>query len=1210
MEGENAPMMTSDITDSIPASPYRGILSFRYVDRARFFGREEVTTELLAKTLVSRVVVLFGESGTGKSSLINAGLIPALGREGLRPERLRVRPIPGEPILIERVPTGDVEDGHYLPSILVDDDPAGSGSREQFVPCTLERLLESVRGTDAYPVLIFDQFEELFTLFEQGQERGAQGRALQVDVLNTVLSVASDPRLRAKVIIVIREDYLGKLEVLARDYPQVFDRRIRLQRFVHSEARTAILGPFEDSSPFSSRLEGELAEQVIRDLSGGDPGVQIQPTQLQIICSRLWQAYAATRPVIGVREYEELGKVQGIIEGFLESELAGLAPSSRSQAVVVLGQLITESDTRDVVSEDRLRALMPTTEQIADDALVEILDFLERRRLVHRTPQRGTYYYEIGSEYLISPVQRMAREEAYYRAAEEAARQERKEALQRQAEMQAAAREREAIARRQADAARQRLRGRVALGVAVAGIIAMAFGVLAWYQRGAAIKARATVVAQLRVRNSLVWSSSARRSLDVDPERSLLVALHAVWEPYDAKESVPEEAQGALHEAILAMRLQRVLRGHADVVHGITFSPDGRQLATSSRDGTARVWDTTSGQELLVLSGDTVAVWDVAFSPDGERLATASADGTAKVWDATSGKVLLSLSGHADAIYAVAFAPDGKRLATASRDRTAKVWDLTPGELVSPTLEVEHGDVVWGVAFSPDGRWLATSSADGTARVWDVASGQELLSLSGHNGVVYAVAFGPGGARLATASADGTARVWNAASGDEMVALRRQTTHAVRDVAFDPEGKRLATASADGTATVWDAASGQDLYSLLGHDGEVYGIAFNRDATQLATASADGTARLWDPTSAQELPPVTGHAGAVYAVSFGPDGTRLATASADGTARVWDLLSGKEELSISGHSAGWDPAFDEGSIGSSLGDVYGIALSPDGARLATAGIDRTAKVWDLTPGQALSPILEMEHDDVVWGVAFSPDGKRLATASRDGTAKVWDLTPREVLSPILEVEHEDVVRGVAFSPDGRRLATASGDGTAKVWDATSGRVLLSFADHADAVYAVAFDPNGKRLATASADGTVKVWDLASGQELLSLFGHEDGVNGLAFSPNGARIATAGADGTAKVWAVEASVDHLSGRELFTLSGHTGKVWSVAFSPDGKRLVTGSADSTVRVYALDIEELMRIACQRVTRDLTDEECQAYLYEPCPPSPCEDVAAGTN
>nr|WP_194283018.1 pentapeptide repeat-containing protein [Saccharothrix syringae] len=588
-------------------------------------------------------------------------------------------------------------------------------------------------------------------------------------------------------------------------------------------------------------------------------------------------------------------------------------------------------------------------------------------------------------------------------------------------------------------------------------------------------------------------------------------------------------------------RLQ-ALTGHSGSVWGVAFSPDGTQLATAgSSDGTARIWNATTGETLHTLTTHSGSVWGVAFSPDGTQLATAgSSDGTARIWNATTGETLHTLTTHSGSVWGVAFSPDGTQLATAgSSDGTARIWNATTGETLH-TLTTHSGSV-WGVAFSPDGTQFATASDDG-ARIWNATTGETLHTLTGHTDSVWGVAFSPDGTQLATASDDG-ARIWNATTGETLHTL---TGHSgsLRDVAFSPDGTQLATASSDGTARIWNATTGETLHTLTGHTDWVRGVAFSPDGTQLATASSDGTARIWNATTGETLHTLTTHIGWVWGVAFSPDGTQLATASDDG-ARIWNATTGETLHTLTGHS----------------GSLRDVAFSPDGTQLATAGSDGTARIWNATTGETLHTLTT--HSDSVWDVAFSPDGTQLATASDDGTARIWNATTGETLHTL--TGHTDWVRGVAFSPDGTQLATAGSDGTARIWNATTGETLHTLTTHSDSVWDVAFSPDGTQLATASDDGTARIWNATTGETLHTLTGHTGSVWGVAFSPDGTQLATAGSDGTARIW------NATTGETLHTLTGHTDWVRDVAFSPDGTQLATASDDGTTRIWNVDARQ---------------------------------------
>jgi len=289
---------------------------------------------------------------------------------------------------------------------------------------------------------------------------------------------------------------------------------------------------------------------------------------------------------------------------------------------------------------------------------------------------------------------------------------------------------------------------------------------------------------------------------------------------------------------------------------------------------------------------------------------------------------------------------------------------------------------------------------------------------------------------------------------------------------------------------------------------------------------------------ASDLPPMQ-HADQVLCVAWSPDGKRLATAGADNTAKVWDAASGKELLTLTGHRD----------------MVWSVAWSPDSKRLLTGSEDRTAKIWDAASGKELMTLAG--HADSVQGVAWSPDGKRLATASRDNTAKVWDAGSGKLLVTLSG--HTDYIWSVAWSPDSTRLATASWDGTTKIWEASSGKPLLTLRGVSARLFCVAWSPDGRRLSTANEEYIVEVWNSSSGKELMTLTGHKGFVLTVGWSPDGTRLASGSSDREVKVW------DAATGNILQTLSGHTASVLSAAWSPDGDRLATGSADHTARTW---------------------------------------------
>jgi WD40 repeat protein/predicted amidohydrolase len=581
-----------------------------------------------------------------------------------------------------------------------------------------------------------------------------------------------------------------------------------------------------------------------------------------------------------------------------------------------------------------------------------------------------------------------------------------------------------------------------------------------------------------------------------------------------------------------------IAAGHAGPVEAVAWSPLGDRLASAGTDGTVRLWDAASGQELTRLTGHERGVWAVAWSPNDGRLASAGSDATVRLWETSSGQELTRLPGHVSGVHAVAWSPDGGRLASAGSDGTVRLWEGASGKEL--TCLAGHEGGVRALAWSSHDGQLASAGGDGMVRLWDVASGQELTCLAGHEGGVLAVAWSRDGRLLASAGGDGTVRLWDVASGQE---LTRPAGHAgvALAVAWSPDGRRLASAGDDGTVRLWEAASGKELACLTGHVNAVRALAWSPDGGRLASAGSDATMRLWEAASGKELACLTGHADAVRTLTWSPNGGQLALAESDGTVRLWEAASGRELRRLGGH----------------VGGVLALAWSPDGGQLASAGGDGMVRLWGAASGQELTRLAGQEGG--VWAVAWSPDGRRLASAGDNGTLRLWEAVTGQELRHL--AGHAGVVLAVAWSPDDGRLASAGEDGTVRLWEAASGRELTHLTGHERWVLAVAWSRDGRLLASAGDDGTVRVWDAASGQELACLTGHERWMPAVAWSPDDGRLASAGEDGTVRLW------EAAGGEELPRLAGHVGGVLALAWSPNGGRLASAGKDRTVRIWSV-------------------------------------------
>ncbi len=471
--------------------------------------------------------------------------------------------------------------------------------------------------------------------------------------------------------------------------------------------------------------------------------------------------------------------------------------------------------------------------------------------------------------------------------------------------------------------------------------------------------------------------------------------------------------------------------GHTNFFSTASFSPDGRKIVTASYDGTARIWDSHNGQELMVLNGHEDHVFSASFSSDGKRIVTASYDETARIWDSHNGQELMILNGHRRFVTSASFSSDGKRIVTASYDETARIWDSHNGQELM--ILNGHRRFVTSASFSPDGKKIITGSNDNTARIWDSHNGQELIILNRHEGLVReglvcSAAFSPDGKQIVTGSSDKTARIWDSHNGQELMVLNGHEDH-VFSASFSSDGKRIVTASYDETARIWDSHNGQELMILNGHRRFVTSASFSSDGKRIVTASYDETARIWDSHNGQELMILNGHRRFVTSASFSPDGKKIITGSNDNTVRIWDSHNGQELIILNRH---------EGLVREGL--VRSAAFSPDGKQIVTGSSDKTARIWDSHNGQELMVL--NGHEDDVLSASFSSDGKQIVTASYDGTARIWDSHNGQELMVLKG--YKSSIHSASFFQDGKQIVTASRDKTTRIWDVETGKEIKKF----------------------------------------------------------------------------------------------------------------------------------------------------------------------
>ena len=1181
-----------DGDDKNLANPYRGLQYFDIEHADFFFGRDTVTQTLLdhiqpvdalqlsTEDTEPRFLAVIGASGSGKSSLVRAGLLASL-EQGVFPgsgqwPQLTFKPgeRPLQSLAVAINTHDDLDNRCDTPELI---------KKFRSEPLQLHYLgLESLHGDDdAYLLILVDQFEEVFSLCHDWEEREA--------FLDNLLAAATDSTGRSVVVLTMRADFYANCSA----YPQL-SRCLERQQYLlnpmdEAELREAIVFP---ARRMGFELELGLVELIVKD-------VQEQPGTLPLLQYALMQLWEQRQSrTLRLVDYQKFGGLAGALEQRANQIYAGFSPELQEKCRLVFRRLVQPSegtiDTRrrsrldefegDEGAQRVIRVLtnaknrLLTTDRESGVAFIEVSheslirgwkqlqewidEDREQLRLQHQIIGAARDWEEHGREdsWLWTGARLLAAEE-WLKISEGANDSE-------QQFVESGLGQRDKFTENEIKQKR-RLQW-LALGATLFGAVMLWAASIAFQSERKAQEAQIkTELALSEIEAEKVKTEQALSQVKIEKFRT----EQALSDAEAAKANANKNAKKAKDKELLAnFALAKALEEKA-------ISAIQEERKTGDTRSLQAAWLYALKAESLELPEKKVAIrpsifgelsltgsqWispqkfalrntgqisALAYSPNGKILATSGKNYSVQLWNADNGERLQMLHGHVGNVIAIAYTPDGGVLASASMDKTIRLWNISNGKLLA--VLKGHKSEVSSLAFGPKGRMLASGSWDKTIRIWDIKTGKETKIIHKHDSEVSALIYNLQGNMLVSGHWDNTIRLWDINGEKEVQVLNEArrgdgTTESILALTYIKDENVIV--SGGKTARLWDIKSGKELkeFKIEKYNIAVGALAFNPNDNVLAISTLSGNLELWDIEKGERFKILRRHKSSVYGLAYSPDGKVLTSGSWGNTIRFWNIES------------------KGGTKLSTQKPVFRMAFNPKNNILATSDRSKIIQLWDADKGEKLKVL--KGHEAPVLTLDYSPDGKILASAGEDNKIRLWDSENATEMSQLNGHRHD--VHDLAFDASGKIIASAGGDKVVRLWDIKTGRELSVLQGHKEDIYDVTYILNGKVLTSASRDSTIRFWS-PSGSPLNTITGH--GIQpALAYSPDGKIFAFSSGDrqGLVRLWDLE------NGREHMKLEGHNDLVVALAYSPDGLLLASGSWDKTIRLWDTRTGELLKI-----------------------------------
>jgi WD40 repeat protein len=1138
------PVEVDEIDQNI--SPYPGLKSFTREQEKIFFGRTEIVDTLWETLFERKFSVLIGASGSGKSSVINAGLIPWVEGNGWKTLDIVLRSgMPPLSSLIEAFKP--LFEGATREMLLEDLVKQKDG---------LRKLANKLPDQNCSYLIVIDRFEGVF---EASLEE-------QTKFIDLITELAQKPYSRIAVVIAIRSDFMSYCSNNNLSKLIQGKQTVCIAPLNGADLENAIIKPARNQHfDFEDGLLGEIITDIRQE-----PGFL---PLLQFTLLRLWEKRNHETKKIEKKEYIAIGRITGSLNKQADESYNALDENAkRLLEEICLSLVHTGEEQIDTRKQRFVNHFLMGKSIHEHEVIKKIIKNFVQIRLFTTGSDNNREYIELAHESLIEKWEVLAgwckKDREWRRIKEKISKNYFKWLEKHDDEF--------LLGKTFVDQINDYVKSPSNSGK---------------YQ-SLDSGTKDFIEKSIDYNNVIQRESNLRLSRDAEEVQKLLrldkpinglsKALKLIDENLKSQklaQELPGVLQDILSQSMEMSREQYRFDNGGEMVKCVAISPSSpdnlsRQLVVSGgRDNRLKLWSPQGGcQEFPVHHKGTI--WAVVFTPDGKHIISGSEDKTLRLWD-LEGNCVREFRGHTDCIRSVAVSPDGLKIASASKDRSIQIWNLDgtqDGEAFRG-----HTDFALSVAFSPNTNFaknqgfIVSGSADCTIRIWNLDGSSSQVIESAHELWVRSVAVSPKGDFIISGGGDNMVRMWDT-QGHPIGEPFKGHQDRILSVSIAPQGDFIVSASADCKIRLWDL-KGHSIGEILhGHTDWIRSVRISSTGKFIASASRDKTVRLWDLEgnlmSRVFFPVDLKKTGRVLSVAFSPNGAKIASGGEGNMVHIWDVKKGMIERSLNGHK-GW---------------VRSIKFINDKC-IVSGSADNTLRLWNLEKGYRKSTKLDDKRNAWLRSVAVSDDGKCIVSSSDDGTACLWSLSEQGVSSSQCFDKQDNPVLSVAISPspkpDSKLVVTGSADNKIRLWTIPDNSSLETssvniFKGHEGRVLSVAFSPkptDGRYILSGSEDNTLRLWDLDGNQIWVKQ--HNNKVRSVGFSPDGKYIASGSADHTIRLWDID-------GKPIGNpLTGHRASVRSIKFSPDGRFIVSGSEDNTIRLWDVGTwEDWLKICCKRV------------------------------